>query len=68
MLLTNKYLRLAKIGRHYALTRKEIKRGWIDSVMQGRDIIFSRAYEISKALGRKTINFHIYLRFWEHHA
>ncbi|MDE2216551.1 MAG: hypothetical protein KGJ87_05225 [Planctomycetota bacterium] len=52
MSLKNNYKELSKkLGGHYTLIKKGIKRGWIDSIMQGSDIGVSKAYEIAKVLG-----------------
>lgn len=52
MSLKDNYKELSKkFGGPYTLIKKGIKRGWIDSILQGNDISISRAYEVAKALG-----------------
>ena len=52
MPLRDNYLELTKkFGGPYGLIKKGISRGIIGSILKGRDISISRAYEISKVLG-----------------
>lgn len=52
MTLKDNYLRLSKkMGGPYYIIKKGIKRGWIDSILQGNEIGVYKAYEISKILG-----------------
>ncbi len=52
MPIKNNYLELSKkFGGPYTLIKKGIKRGWIDSIIQGSDIGLSKAVEIAKILG-----------------
>lgn len=52
MTLKDNYLRLSKkMGGPYYIIKKGIKRGWIDSILQGNEIGIYKAYEISKILG-----------------
>ncbi|MCR4321519.1 MAG: hypothetical protein NUV74_14425 [Candidatus Brocadiaceae bacterium] len=52
MTLKNNYLRLSKkVGDPYYPIKKGIKRGWIDSIMQGSELGLYKAYEISRVLG-----------------
>lgn len=52
MTLKENYLRLSKkVGGPYYLIKKGIKRGWIDSILQGNEVGIYKAYEISKVLG-----------------
>lgn len=52
MSLKNNYIKLSKkFGGPYALIKKGISRGIIGSILKGRDIGVSGAYEVAKALG-----------------
>ena len=52
MSLKLNYLELSKkFGGPYTLIKKGIKRGWIDSIIQGSDIGLSKAIEVAKILG-----------------
>jgi hypothetical protein len=52
MSLKSNYLELSKkFGGPYTLIKRGIKRGWIDSIIQGSDIGLSKAIEIAKTLG-----------------
>lgn len=52
MSIKDNYLKLSeKFGGPYALVKKGIKRGLIDSIVQGKDVRISNVIQIAQALG-----------------